>query len=151
MDSRSEVNAMHSACTTKLSFCARKIDVCVQKIDRFHLDIFRIVIADCLVKNKLRRVRFFQKTFLLANIGLEVVLGMLFVTFSRVDIWFTEQKFVWRTDMTAKALPTTKRVEIINKKKFAAASLNADDEIFVVHIATLAEATTIPIHTSYQT
>ena len=150
MDSRSEVNTMHPTCTRKLGFCARKIDVRVQKINRFHLDIFRIVIADCLVKNKLRRVQFFQETFLLANIGLKVVLGMLFLTFSRVDIWFAKQKFVWRTDMTAETLPTTKRVAIINKKKFAATSLNADDEIFVVHIATLAEATTIPIHTSYQ-
>ena len=75
-----------------------------------------MVIADCSVKNKLRRVRFFQKTFLLANIGLEVVLGMLFLNLSKADIWFVEQKLVWRTYMAEETLPMTRRVEIIDKK-----------------------------------
>ena len=94
IDSSSEVNAMHPAYTTKLGLCAKKIDVGAQKINRSHLDIFRMVIADCLVKDKLRRVRFFQKTFLLTNIGLEVVLGMLFLIFSKADVRFAEQKLV---------------------------------------------------------
>ena len=34
--------------------------------------------------------------------------------------------------------------------EFAAAALNADDKIFVVHIAALAELIIIPIHLSYQ-
>ena len=77
---------MHPAYTMKLALHARKIDVDIQKIDGSHLDTFEMVIADCLVKDKLGRVRFFQKIFLLANIDLEVVLGMLFLTFSKVDM-----------------------------------------------------------------
>ena len=73
---------MHPAYITKLSLRARKIDIGVQKIDGSHLDTFRIIIADYSVKNKLERVRFFHETFLLANISLEVVMGMLFLTFS---------------------------------------------------------------------
>ena len=87
---------------------------------------------------------------MLANIGLEVVLGMLFLTFSKADIRFAERELVWRTYTAAEALPTTRRVKIIDKWEFAAAALNADDEIFVVHIAALAEPTTIPIYPSYQ-
>ena len=64
IDSGSEVNAMHPAYATKLGLRARKIDVGAQKIDGSHLDTFGMVIADCSVKNKLGRVRFFQKTFL---------------------------------------------------------------------------------------
>ena len=109
-----------------------------------------MVIADCSVKNKLGRVRFFQKIFLLANIGLEVVLGMPFLILSKADVRFAERKLVWRTYTAAEALPTTRRVEIIDKREFAAAALNADDETFVVHVAALAEPTTMPIHPSRQ-
>ena len=41
-------------------------------------------------------------------------------------------------------------MKIIDKKEFAAAALNADNETFLVHIAALAEPTTMPIHSSYQ-
>ena len=50
--------------------------------------------------------------------------------------------------MAEKALPTTKKLEIIDKKEFAAAVLNSDDKSFVVHIAALAEPTTMLIHLS---
>ena len=94
IDSSSNANAMHSAYATKLGFRVRKIDVGIQKIDRSYLDIFGMVIVDCSVKNKLGRVRFFQKTFLLANICLEVVLRMFFLIFSMADVRFAERKFV---------------------------------------------------------
>ena len=82
IDSDSKVNAMYHAYTTKLGFCVGKINVGAQKIDRSYLYIFGIVIADCLVNDKLRRVQFFQETFLLANIDLEVVLGVAFLIFT---------------------------------------------------------------------
>ena len=128
----------------KLGLCARKVDVVVQKIDRSHLNTFRMVIADYSVKDKLERVRFFQETFLLANIGLEVVLEMPFLNLSKVDILFSEQKLVWRIYTAAKALLTRRRVEIIDKREFTAAALNADDETFVVHVAALAKPITMP-------
>ena len=59
IDSGSEVNVMYPAYPTKLGLCIRKIDVGAQKIDGSHLDTFGIVIADCSVKNKLRKIRFF--------------------------------------------------------------------------------------------
>ena len=150
IDSGSKVNAIHSTYTTKLSLRARKIDVCVQKINGSHLVIFGMVIADCSVKDKLRRVRFFEETFLLAHIGLEVVLGMLFLTLSKADIRFADRELVWRTYTAAEVLPMTRKVEIIGKKEFAMAALNADNETFVMHVAALAEPTTMPIYLSCQ-
>ena len=61
-----------------------------------------------------------------------------------------EREFVWKIYTAAKALPTTRKVEIIDKKEFAAAAMNANNVIFVVHIAALVELTTIPIHLSHQ-
>ena len=141
---------MHPAYTTKLGLCARKIDVGIQKIDRSHLDIFGIVIANCLVNNKLKKIQFFQKSFLLANIGLEVVLGMLFLTFSRANIQFAEQEFVLRTYTAIEALLITKRVEIIDKKKFTVEALNEDNKIFVIYIAALVELITMLIYSFHQ-
>ena len=94
IDSGSKVNAMYPTYATKLGLHARKIDLGAQNIDGSYLDTFEMVIADCSVKNKLGRVRFFQKTFLLANIGLEVVLGMPFLTLSKADVRFAEQELV---------------------------------------------------------
>ena len=94
VDLGGKVNIMHLAYATKLGLRTRKIDVSVQKINGFHLNIFGMVIADCSVKDKLERVQSFQKTFLLANIDLEVVLTILFFTLSIVNISFVEQEFI---------------------------------------------------------
>ena len=56
MNSGNKVNMIHSTYTTKLGLCTRKIDIGAKKIDVFHLDIFGVVILDCLVKNKLEKV-----------------------------------------------------------------------------------------------
>ena len=75
---------------------------------------------------------------------------MLFLTLSKADIWFAERELVGRTCMAAEALPTTIKVEIINKREFAAAALNADNEIFMVYVVALAEPTTMLIYFSCQ-
>ena len=76
---------------------------------------------------------------------------MLFLTLSKVDIRFAWWKLVWRIYTAVEALPMTRRVEIIDKREFAEAVLNAYDETFVVHVAALAEPTTMPIYSSCQT
>ena len=75
---------------------------------------------------------------------------MPFLTLSKADVRFAERELVWRTYTAAEALPTTRRVKIIDKREFAVAALNADDETFVVHVAALAEPTTMPIYPSRQ-
>ena len=86
IDSGSKANAMTPAYTKQLGFRTQKTDVGAQKIDGSSLDTFGIVIAGFQVIDKLDRARFFQKTFLLANTTIQVVLRMLFLTFSNADI-----------------------------------------------------------------
>ena len=45
-----------------------------------------MVLADFQVEDKLGRARFFQETFLLADISMEVVLGMPFLTLNNANI-----------------------------------------------------------------
>ena len=135
LDSGSKVNAMTSAYTAQLSLKIQKIDIGTQKIDKFSLEIYSMVIAIFQVLNKLGRLRFFQETFLLANISIKVVPGMLFLIFTHVDIQFTQKKLIWKTYTTEKALPTTCRVELIDQKRFAKAALDENIKAFMIHIA----------------
>ena len=96
--------------------------------------MFKMVLANFQVENKLRRARFFQEKFLLADFCIKVVLKILFLIISKVDVSFVEQKFTWKFCTTAKALPTTKKVEIFIKKKFTKAALDEKSKAFVVHI-----------------
>ena len=89
------------------------------------------------MKDKLGRARFFQKTFLLADISVEVVLGTFFLTFSNTNIQFVEKKLTWRSYSTGKALPTTQQIELIDKKEFTKAALDENSETFVVYVASL--------------
>ena len=61
-----------------------------------------------------------------------------------------ERELVWRTYTAAETLLMTRRVEIIDKKEFAVAALNADDQAFVVHVPALAQRMTMPIYPSCQ-
>ena len=89
------------------------------------------------MKDKANRVRFFEETFLVANVSPEVVLGMLFLTLSIADVDSLDRELWWKTYTTEEALPTTRRVELVGKKEFAAAVLDLEHKTFVGHIASL--------------
>ena len=94
-----------------------------------------MVIADFQVEDKGGRPRFFQETFLVANTKFEVVLGMPFLKISNANIAFGEGTLTWKSYTTIKALPTTKRVQLVNPKEFVIAPLDADSKTFVMHVA----------------
>ena len=96
-----------------------------------------MILASFQVKDKLGRARFFQETFLLADVSVEMVLGMSFLILSNADIQFPEKEFTWRSYTIAEALPTTKQVELIDKKEFVKAALDKESNIFVMHVAAL--------------
>ena len=73
---------------------------------------------------------------------------MPFLTFSKADIRFVERELVWRIYTATEVLPTTRKMEIIDKREFTAAALNVDNKTFVVYAAALAELTTMLIYPS---
>ena len=137
VDSGSEVNTMTPADAANLGLKVQKTDIGAQKIDGSTFETFGIVLANFQVEDKLGRAWFFQETFLLADISMEVVLGMPFLTLSNADVQFVEKELTWRSYTTAEALLTTKRVELIDKKEFAKAALDKNSETFVIHVASL--------------
>lgn len=62
---------------------------------------------------------------------------MFFHFFNNVNLKFDTKKLIQRFYITLKALPTTKRVKIINKHKFILIILNKYFDTFVIYIAAL--------------
>lgn len=93
-----------------------------------------------------------KKTFLVANDSLKIVLKMLFLTFSNLDIDFIGWEHWLRTYIIQEALPTTRYVELIEKKGFATAVLDLEYKTFVVHIVSLSSTPLIDadVHLSYK-
>ena len=75
LHSESEVNAMTPIYAAQLGLKARKTNVGTQQIDGLLLAIYGMVITYFYVFNKFGHSRFFQETFLLVNISMEVVLA----------------------------------------------------------------------------
>ena len=89
VDSGCEVNAMHSSFVKQLGLPIQPTDVGAQKIDGTTLDTHEMVLTVFSVEDKANQIRFFEETFLVANISLEVVLGMLFLILSGADVDFS--------------------------------------------------------------
>ena len=99
------------------------------------------------LQDSLGRVRFFEETFFLADTSMKVVLGIPFLALSNGDIQFGAERLTWKSYTAAEAFPTARRVELIDKHKFAKATVDENSETFVVHVAAL-EAPEPAVHRS---
>ena len=96
-----------------------------------------MVVVAFSVTDQVDKVRFFEKIFLVANVSRNVILEMPFLTLSGADVDFPNREFWWRSYTIEEALLTTKQVELVGKKEFAAAALNPGHETFVVYVASI--------------
>ena len=136
-DSSSKVNLGHPVFAKELGLPIRLTNIGTQKIDSITLNTYGMVVAAFLMKDKAKRVRFFENTFLVTNISPEVVFRMLFLTLSGANIDFSSQKLCWRTYTTKEALSTTRRIELVGNKEFVAAPLDPKHEIYIVYVRLL--------------
>ena len=86
LKSESKVNAMTLAYAAHLDLKVKVTNVGTQKINGSSLATYSMVIVAFQIVNKLDCSRFFQETFLRADISMEVVLGIPFLTFSNADV-----------------------------------------------------------------
>ncbi len=66
-----------------------------------------MVVSTFSVTNKDGRERFFEESFLLADVSPDIVLGMPFLIMSNVDIDFQARNLQWRSYTTGIILLTT--------------------------------------------
>ena len=140
-DLDNEINVIHLTFARELRLSIRTTDVRAQKIDGTMLDTFGMVVAAFSVTDKANRVRFFEKTFLMANVSPKVVLGMLFLSLSDADIDFLGQELWWKTYTIEEAFPIIRHIELVSKKEFVAATLDPESDTFVIHVASLSSDT----------
>ena len=103
IDLGNEANAIHPSFAKQLGLSIRLTDVGAQKIDGTTLDTHGMVVATFSVVDKANQVRFFEKTFLVANVSPEVVFRMSFLTLSGADVDFSGRKLWWKTYTTKEA------------------------------------------------
>ena len=107
-----------------------------------------MVVSTFSLLDKDDRKRFFEESFLLIDVKLETVLRMSFLTISNADVNFQAWNLQWRSYITGDVLLTTKQVELIEKKKFAAAALDLKHKTFVVYVAALSVNSGEEVHQS---
>lgn len=128
-------NAMTSIYVTQIVFAVKFIEIGAQKINSYPLKTYEIVSARFSFQDKEDKDWFFKKTFLLANISIEVILSMTFFTLSNVDINFETRGLTWKSFISADTLSTMSRIQPINKHNFAHTALDEKSGIFMLHVA----------------
>lgn len=97
-----------------------------------------MALARFFLYNSLERVQFFEKTFLLFSINMEVVLGIPFLLLNNANVEFAElEKLTWRSYIVAEALSTTIQIELIGKNEFAKATIDKNFETFIIYLSAL--------------
>ena len=91
-DSGNKVNAIHLAFIERLGFMMQSINIGIQKINGTTLKTYEIVIAVFSIIDLADGVRFFEKTFLIANFSLDIVFRMPFFILSGIDIDFSKKE-----------------------------------------------------------
>ncbi len=107
-----------------------------------------MVVSTFLVSDKDGRERFFEESFLLADVKPNIVLGMSFLTMSNADVDFQVQDLQLRSYTLGDILSIFKQVEQIRKKELVAVALDPKHEAFVDHVATLSVDMSDKMHPS---
>ena len=128
---------MNLAFATRLGLSIHPIGIGAQKINGSALRNYGMAITGFSIQDKSGRAQFFEETFLLADTRMEVVFAMSFLALSNGDIQVDTESFTWKSYSAVEALPTTRRVELIDKHIFAKAALNKISETFVMHVVAL--------------
>ncbi len=79
---------MSQAFAQQLGLKIHKTNIGAQKINGTTLETYGMVVSTFSISDKDGRERFFEESFLLADVMLDIVLGMPFLTMSNADVDF---------------------------------------------------------------
>ena len=85
-----------------------KTNVGAQKINGTTLETYGMVVSIFSLLDKDNQERFFEKSFLLADIKPNTVLRISFLIMSKTDVGFQARNLQWRSYTTGNVLPTTR-------------------------------------------
>ena len=90
LDLGSKVNIVHLIFAKELGLSIRSTGVGAQKIYGTMVDTYGMIVAAFSVIDKANQVKFFEETFLVANVSTKIVLKILFFTLTSVDVDFLD-------------------------------------------------------------
>ena len=79
---------MSQAFAFQLGLKIWETNIRAQKIDSITLKTYKIVVSNFSMSDKDEKERFFEESFLLADVNLNVIFGIFFLIMSNVDIDF---------------------------------------------------------------
>lgn len=100
------------------------------------------------MEDKKERSRFFEEILPLADITIDIAINISFFTLSNVEIDFMGYYIYWKIYIFVEIFPTTRRVELIEKKRFTAAAFDLEDDVFIVYMAFICQ--NLDIHLLYR-
>lgn len=134
----------------KLGVYIHKIDVYTQIIDGGSPETYKILIVLFWIYDKNWKCFFFKKTFLLADISMDITFGIHFITLNDIKVNLNNQELRWRLYTSVVAIFTIRRVKLYRKNEFTIVALGLKNEIFIVHVTYLAISNTSRIYFFYK-
>ena len=92
LDLGNDVNVIHPTFAKKLGLVIQTTNVGAQKIDGITLETYGMMVATFPVTDQADKVRFFEETFLIANVSPDMVLGIPFLILNSVDVNFPKRE-----------------------------------------------------------
>lgn len=133
---QSEINIMSWVFASQLGLNIQKTNIGAQKIDDIILKTDKMVVSTFSFIDKDGREMFLEKSFLLANVKSNIVLGKFFLTMNNSNIDFQARDLQLKSYTIGDMLSITRRVKLMVKKKFTVIALEPEHKAFVKHIAT---------------
>lgn len=125
---------MSQAFASQLALQVQKANVKVQNINGTTLETNGIIVFNFSLLDKNDRERFFQKSFLLADVKLGIVVGISFLILSNSNFDFQAWNLQSSSYIIVPVLSTTRRVKLIEKTKFTIAASNKEYKTLVIYI-----------------
>lgn len=130
IDSGSEVNAVSPSLVKSLKLPTLHTHWGAAKIDGSRLATYGMVSATFSVEDKHGRTRWFEETFLIADVSHDIVLGMPFLKLADPNIRFAKSTLLWRDYTAETALPTERRLELVDPEVFTEDALDKKSFVF---------------------
>ena len=92
LDLGSKVNVIHPVFAERLNLMVQTTNLSVQKINGIIFETYRMVVVTFSVIDQADRVKFFEKTFLVANVSPDMIFGMPFLILSSADVDFPKKE-----------------------------------------------------------
>lgn len=145
-DSGAEVNIINRVTAKKMGLPLLNTNVGLSAIHGDAVKTYGMHYIEFQQEDEKGHVRYFQDTFLAADIDTRMILGMPWLAMANPNIDWAKKSFKWREYTVVAAMTTTCRVDLIEPEDFAELALNKDSDCFVVHAHQVISANEPSVH-----